>query len=199
MMMLFVIGASFPVGSLGTTSQDGIPNASQSWWKEEGPGMKVWMQRVSLIAFAWGSLAGTAYGEVALQTVNACISDRLSANEPVTVCIDAAHADCNSVSAETPAIATLCLVNAEKAWSGGIAGVMSEISELASEDIAAIAAIEVKYDLLSALLQCDRMEELQLVVGRESETEILRMNARCKARATALTYARLFVRSRDLQ
>jgi hypothetical protein len=66
-----------------------------------------------------------------------------------------------------------------------------------TRDIATIAAIEVKYDLLTALLMCDRMEELQLAVGQIAEEDLLLGVAQCKAQAAASSYVRLFARARD--
>ena len=142
--------------------------------------------------------AGLASAEVSVSDTNACITESLNQGRQATSCIALAHSSCTEVVSETPAVATLCFVNAERAWAAGISGIMSQITEGASEEIAAIASIESKYDLLTALLQCDRMEELELVVGQKEDEDILLGNAHCKARATALTYARLFVRSRDL-
>jgi len=145
------------------------------------------------------SLIHPAAAEVDISEVDACLTERLSAGRPPATCIDDAQSDCMRVDNEVPAVATLCFVEAEKKWQNGISGLMAQISDAAPDEIAAIAAIEVKYDLLSALLQCSRMEELSLTVGRDSEPAILRQNARCKSNAAGLSYARLYLRSRDLR
>lgn len=143
--------------------------------------------------------AAMAGADVTLARVDACLSERLAAGQPPAACVEEAHATCMRVDNETPAVATLCFVEAEKVWNGGIAGVMAQLADKAPEEITAIARIEVKYDLLAALLQCRRLEELSLSVGRDSDEMILRQNARCKANATGLTYALLFLRSQDLR
>ncbi|MDA7429549.1 hypothetical protein PGB28_13855 [Primorskyibacter aestuariivivens] len=144
-------------------------------------------------------IAAAAKADVALDRVDACLAERMAAGQPAMPCVDEAHAACMNVDNETPAVATLCFVEAGKAWNNGIAGTMARIATKAPDEITAIARIEVKYDLLSALLQCSRLEELALSVGRDSEEKILRQNARCKENATGLTYARLFLRSQDLR
>lgn len=144
------------------------------------------------------ALPAPAMAEMDLNGINACLSDRLEARQPAATCLDEAHSACMSINIDTPAVAALCFVELEKEWQAGIAALMTGIKQKASEEIAAVAGVEGKYDLLSALLKCSRMEELALIVGRESDDAIVRQNARCKANAAGLTYARLFLRSRDL-
>lgn len=148
------------------------------------------------LAFAAPALA---LADVDLPAVETCLSESAATGQPPDLCIEAAQSACLEADEEAPAVATLCFVEAEKVWQGGIAALMAQISAQAPEEIAAIAGIETKYDLLSALLQCSRMEDLALAVGRASEAAILRQNARCKASAAALTHARLFLRSQDLR
>ncbi|WP_439122145.1 hypothetical protein [Marivita sp.] len=140
-----------------------------------------------------------AMSEVSVDQVKTCLSERMSTGQSPATCIDDAQSECLAVDNEAPAVATLCFVDAEKDWNGGISSLMAHISKVATDEIAAIAGIEAKYDLLSALLQCSRMEELSLAVGRDNEPAILRQNARCKANAAGLTFARLYLRSQDLR
>ena len=155
--------------------------------------------RLSTALVVLFALANPAIAEVDLTTVNSCLTERLAGGEPPATCIDDAQVACMNVSRETPAVATLCFVEAEQEWQAAIASLMKTISQNAPEEIAAIAGIEARYDLLSALLQCNRMEELSLAVGRETGEAIQRQNAHCKANAAGLTYARIFLRSRDLR
>lgn len=143
-------------------------------------------------------LPAPAMAQTDLDGVNACLSERLASGQLPASCVDEAQAACMTINRETPAVATLCFVEVEKEWQSGIAVLMGTIKENAPEEIAAIAGVEGKYDLLSALLQCSRMEELAIVVGRDSDEAIIRQNARCKANAAGLTYARLYLRSRNL-
>lgn len=143
-------------------------------------------------------LPGAALAEMDIDVVNSCLSDRLAAGQSPATCVEDAQSACLTVTSEAPAVAALCFVEVEKEWQAGLSSLMSAIREKAPEEIAAIASIEGKYDLLSGLLQCSRMEELALVIGREDQDALLRQNAGCKANAAGLTYARLFLRSRDL-
>ncbi|WP_394689390.1 hypothetical protein [Hoeflea sp.] len=144
------------------------------------------------------ALAAPAMAQMNIDGVNSCLSERLAAGQTPATCVDEAHSACTAVNSDRPAVATLCFVEVEKDWQSGIAALMTTIKEKANEDIAAVAGVEGKYDLLSALLQCSRMEELAVIVGRESDDAIQRQTARCKANAAGLTYARLFLRSRNL-
>jgi hypothetical protein len=134
-----------------------------------------------------------------LEAVDACLIQSVDAGQPPSSCMDTAHAECMATDNEAPAVATLCFVEAERIWQTGISDLVQRISEKAPEEITTIARIEAKYDLLSALLQCSRIEDLSLAVGRETEANILRRNARCKSNAAGLTYTRLFLRSRDMR
>lgn len=155
--------------------------------------------RLSAVSAVLFALARPAMAEVDLARVNSCLTERLAGAQPPATCIDDAQVSCVSVNRDTPAVATLCFVEVEQEWQAAIASLMKTISQNAPEEIAAIAGIEAKYDLLSSLLQCSRMEELSLSVGRETGEAIQRQNAHCKANAAGLTYARIFLRSRDLR
>jgi hypothetical protein len=75
---------------------------------------------------------------------------------------------------------------------------MDELRAAAPERIAAIAAIEVKYDLIASLTQCDRMEELALL-GDRALDQVQREADGCAATAAGIAYVRLLWRSRDLR
>jgi hypothetical protein len=74
---------------------------------------------------------------------------------------------------------------------------MAEIRDSAAERLSAIASVEVKYDMLGNLMQCDRMEALALI-GDAEPAAIQRDKARCTAAATGLVLTRLLIRSQDL-
>jgi hypothetical protein len=155
--------------------------------------------RTLLILAVLALLSGPALADMDFEEVNTCLGDRVASGQSPASCIDDVHADCVRTDAGTPAVATLCFVTAEQNWQAGMAGLMETIGKNASEQVAAIAGIEVKYDMLAALLQCNRMEELSRVVGRDSAEVIQRQTARCRASAAGLTYARLFLRLTDLR
>lgn len=140
---------------------------------------------------------GPARAEVVLDQVARCIEHSRQSGTVPTACIDTAQADCLSLPAETPAVAILCYARARESWDSGITQRMAEIRATAPEQIAAIAGIEVKYDLLASLVQCDRLEELARLSSQTAET-VQRQKARCTATASGLAYMRLLWRSQDL-
>ncbi|KUF12109.1 hypothetical protein AVJ23_05940 [Pseudoponticoccus marisrubri] len=126
----------------------------------------------------------------------ACVEEALARGAAPTGCVEAAHAPCLAVPAETKMVASLCFETARQDWSGAIAARMATLRETAPEQIAALAGIEVKYDLLASLLQCDRLEELARL--RETPAEdVLLQEARCAATAAGLAYIRLVARLPD--
>jgi len=152
--------------------------------------------RLSLVASLLAGLAGTAQGQEP-EPVDACILGAFAAQANPAACLVEVHAECMSTPAETPAVATLCFRRAREDWDGRITGIMRKIGTEREGPIAAIAGIEVKYDLLSGLLQCDRVEELALAISDLGTEEIAREKARCAATAAGLAYARLLWRARD--
>ncbi len=139
-----------------------------------------------------------ALAEVDLDRVDACVAERIGAQQPPAPCVDSAQSACTLAQAEAPSAAALCYVEARRVWSDGISATMELLRRSATEQIAAIAGIEVKYDILANLLQCDRLEELALLAGQHSE-EVIRLNkTRCEATASGLVYTRLKWRARGL-
>ena len=112
-------------------------------------------------------------------------------------CIEATLAPCHATPADAPALASQCYRAAQDGFSGRIAARMQAIRDSAPDTFTAIAGIEVKYDLLLGLAQCDRMEELALL-GDAPLSEIQRRKDGCTATAAALAWQRLVDRSRDM-
>ncbi|WP_121633704.1 hypothetical protein [Tropicibacter alexandrii] len=133
---------------------------------------------------------------VDLDAVNSCIDTARAEQGNPNQCIDAAHQPCLVDSAEAPAAAILCFTEARETWSEGIASRMDTLRANAPEDIAALAGIEVKYDLLASLVQCDRLEELGRLRDAPTEQVVLQ-KARCTATASGLAYTRLLWRLPD--
>ncbi|QFU09669.1 hypothetical protein PARPLA_00768 [Rhodobacteraceae bacterium THAF1] len=133
--------------------------------------------------------------QVDIAAVDACIAE----SETPGACITDALATCDATDPETPAVATLCFTKEAATFNAGIAERIARLTEGASEEIATIARIETKYDVLSALLQCDRLEELSRAVGRDTGEVIQRQGARCKANAAGLTYVRLVQRAAQVE
>lgn len=140
----------------------------------------------------------TGPGAVDLATVDACIDGHAKAQTSPVACVDEAMAACLLAPSNAPAVATLCYLEGEKAWSAGIAARMTQVQATASEGVAAVAAITVKYDLLQARLQCDRMEELSKVAGSDPAEAVQLQKSRCTAKAAALAYVALYWRAQGL-
>lgn len=132
--------------------------------------------------------------EVDLGKVDGCVSNARELDQSPLSCVDAAHTPCLEIHSETPNVITLCFKQAQDSWSQGIARHIEVLVQEAPARIVTIAKIEVKYDLLASLLQCDRMDELAALQGAASE-ERLMQKTRCAATASGLAFARLIWRS----
>ncbi|MHA6262564.1 hypothetical protein ACXYMO_05120 [Arenibacterium sp. CAU 1754] len=150
------------------------------------------------LAFATAPLAIPCWAGVDLATADACIVQSTESGQNPAACIDDAHAACQSAPSDTPAVATLCYVEAKTAWTQGIKTVMADVTAKAPETIATIARIEVKYDILANLVQCDRIEELALAASGAPEQDIVLQKSRCTAAASGLAYVRLKWRAGQL-
>ena len=126
-----------------------------------------------------------------------CLQAQIDANQPIAKCIHDSQAICLSYDAPSMAGAD-CYRRAKDHWGDLISKRMSDIKDNASEEIAAIAGIEVKYDLKSNLMQCDRMEELALV-QKDPDQETVYIRMRCEATAVGLAYAKLYFQSSGLK
>lgn len=159
----------------------------------------MFLGRISVIAAVMcGLTTHVAYAEVTLEAVDACINSQIAAGADISSCVMDAHAECFSIDESTPLVAVVCFHDAGEVWNGGIRSLMETVITKAPEDISAIAGIETKYDILSGLMQCDRMQELSLAVSSQTGEEIQRQKAQCDATAVGIAYSRLFWRSRDL-
>ncbi|SMX41665.1 hypothetical protein [Maliponia aquimaris] len=137
-----------------------------------------------------------AEGRLDITTVNACVATSTELGTSPNGCVDQAHAPCLQVDSETPAVATLCFEETRADWSAAISARMATLSATAPERLAALAGIELKYDLLTALVQCDRMEELAQLREIAAEDTLLQ-KTRCAATASGLAYVRLLWRLPD--
>lgn len=150
----------------------------------------------SLMLALASATPASAEDRLDLDTVRSCIATAMDLGKKPTGCVDGAHAACLQDAAETPAVATLCFEEARAQWSTAIAARMDHLRDAAPERIAALAGIELKYDLLSSLVQCDRMEELAILREIPAE-EIRTQKSRCTATASGLAYIRLLWRLPD--
>lgn len=127
----------------------------------------------------------------------ACLDARIAANEPLADCVKEVQARCLSYDAPSMTGAD-CYRQAKDHWGGLIADRMEKIRNVASEELSAIAAIEVKYDLQGNLMQCDRMEELSLV-QKDPDEETVYTRMRCEATAVGLAFAKLYFQSQRIE
>jgi hypothetical protein len=144
-------------------------------------------------------LISPALAEADLASAENCLIARIDAGENPTQCIDDAHVTCQATPADQPAIAILCYREARAAWDVGIKAEMARINDRADDRIAAIAAVELKYDLIANLTQCDRMEELAKVGSDVSADAIQRQKAHCEASSAGLAYLRVKLRGRSIE
>ncbi len=149
-----------------------------------------------LLALSLSATAAMAEPRIDIAAVDSCVATATDLGTSPNGCVDQAHAPCLRIPAETPAVATLCFEETRAEWSEAISARMSDLSDRAPERISALAGIEVKYDLLTALVQCDRMEELGRLRDIASG-DILLQKTRCTATASGLAYVRLLWRLPD--
>lgn len=150
------------------------------------------------LALALADTPALAEPRLDMDSVQACVATASELGKSPNGCVDQAHAPCLRVNSDTPAVATLCFEETRSEWSGAIATRMQRLGETAPEKLAALAGVEVKYDLLTSLVQCDRMEELAQLREIAAE-EILLQKSRCHATASGLAYVRLLWRLPDPQ
>ena len=163
------------------------------------------MKRLALIATicvapVWGPTATFAADEM-LQSqdqVEACLLTQLDNAAPSIACVNEALGACIQFTADAPQAALQCFLSAQTTWASYIGARMDFVFEKGGEDIAAVAGIEVKFDLLQNKLQCQRMSELSMLNAAPTEqTQITA--ARCDATANGLVFAKLFAQSENLK
>jgi hypothetical protein len=76
---------------------------------------------------------------------------------------------------------------------------MADITARADDRIAKIAGVELKYDLISGLTECNRMEDLARVGSDQSPELIQREREHCEASAAALAYMWASLRGSSLK
>lgn len=157
---------------------------------------------ISRIAVLYGltlCLGTPLRAEVDLPALEACLEKQVAANGPALACVQAEHSECGNYPLDkAPDAAMLCYVTAQDAWTAATRARLDIIRSAGNDRIAAIAGIEVKYDTLAGLLQCDRQEELALL-SEATSNQINVQKARCTATVMALSYAKLLLQSRVLE
>ena len=143
-------------------------------------------------------LSAPATAQMSMETVDACLTDAFSAQTSPNACVDLAHSECGGMPEEMHAASALCFTKTQEVWNAAIAEQMEAIRARGDDQLSAIAGIETKYDVLSALLQCDRMEELNRLTDQSAEL-VARQKAGCVSTAAGLAYVRLNWRARSLE
>lgn len=159
------------------------------------------MFRPIVLAAAFGLTAwplSAAGAEVDLTAADTCLTQRIEAGQNPATCVEDAQAYCRLTPQDAPALAAVCFRDAQAEWDRGITEEMGRIRQRAEPRIAAIAGIELKYDLIASRTQCDRMEELALAASAEPPETIQRRKSRCQASAAGLAYLRLKLRARSI-
>ncbi|MCV2875023.1 hypothetical protein OE810_02010 [Rhodobacteraceae bacterium XHP0102] len=132
-------------------------------------------------------------------TLDMCLSDRISGRIETEAqlldCVAEALAPCQAEPDDMHAVATLCFRNSRSAFDAGISAAMTRLRAGQDNALITLLSIETKYDMLSGLLQCDRMEELALALSNIGPDAIARQKAQCQATTSALVLARLTLRS----
>lgn len=131
------------------------------------------------------------------ERVETCLATQAEKGQPSIACINEAQGTCIQYIADAPQAALHCFLESQKAWSDYIGARMEWVAKEGGDDIAAVAGIEVKFDLLQNKLQCQRMSELAML--RTAVTEQTQIQAaRCDATANGLVFAKLFIQSQSL-
>ncbi|MDA7426172.1 hypothetical protein [Thalassococcus lentus] len=153
------------------------------------------MAGIGLVAMALSTPATPSKAEVDLAVADTCLAQKLELGQNPAQCVNDAHFACSQETPERHNVASLCFVEAQNAWDQGIAAQMAALRDETDEETVALAAIELKYDLLIARAQCDRLKELRMVSGDENPEVMQRQSAQCFATASGLAYVRLQIRS----
>lgn len=155
------------------------------------------LRMAALLALA-ALIAGPAHAGAELDpdSVQACVATASEAGQSPLGCVDQAHAPCVGLPGDMPNVTSLCFNELRNGWSTAIASRMEKLSQEAPDRIAALAGIELKYDLLAALVQCDRLEEIEQLRETPAE-EVVLQKSRCAATASGLAYVRLLWRLPD--
>ena len=132
------------------------------------------------------------------EQVETCLAAQMENGGPSIACVNEALGACIQFTADAPQAALQCFLQSQTTWKDYTSARMEFVRETGGEDIAAVAGIEVKFDLLQNKLQCQRMSELSML--RAAPTEQTQITAaRCDATANGLVFAKLFAQSANMK
>jgi hypothetical protein len=132
------------------------------------------------------------------EQVEACLLTQSQNNGPSIACVNEAQSTCIQYTADAPQAALQCFLDVQKTWVSYIGTRMDLVLAKGGEEIAAVAGIEIKFDLLQNKLQCQRMSELAMLrAGPTEQSQIAA--ARCDATANGLVFSKLVAQSENLK
>jgi hypothetical protein len=153
------------------------------------------MQQLTGMTAILVCLATAATAQVDTKAAQACFDQAVASQTDPADCIDAVQQTCMPDAQARPLVAALCFTKIRDDWSAAIGDTMQTFVTTADDTIATIARIETKFDLLSALIQCDRVEELSLAASDIPTDMIALQKEHCAATASALAFMRLHLRT----
>ena len=142
------------------------------------------------ITVLWPSLGAAAEIEIDPVGVRTCLRGEAAQQDPAH-CVTAAHTACLSFpTPEATAAATLCFAEARDQWNAAIGAGMAAVSETLDETQLGTLQVNLRFDLMGDMLQCDRMQALA-ELSETPDEQIALQSSRCGAVASGLTFVRL--------
>ncbi len=105
-------------------------------------------------------------------------------------CLEPALAPCDAVEYETPAVAMLCYETARQTFDQGISAERQRLAGLNMPVDTGFVTVNARYDMLGALLNCDRDAEITML-GDHQPQDVEREKARCLTSVSAVTWLKL--------
>ncbi|SIO12299.1 hypothetical protein [Vannielia litorea] len=152
--------------------------------------------RAALLALALAASPASAQSpEVDLEAIVACVQNAAGGSAAAR-CIEASLTPCDSVQYETPAVALLCYQTARATFDEGITAERQRLAALDKPVDAGFVTVNARYDMLGALLECDRDEDISLL-GDHQPQDVARAKARCLTSVSAVTWLKLRLALRE--
>lgn len=156
---------------------------------------KGWAVLLALSAVPGGALADPV---VSGAQVARCLERQIAANAPAAICVQEAYGTCLQDAAEAPAAAVACFLQSKQDWAGLMSEQLTLLQPALGAEAYARLEIETRYDVLTQLVQCDRLHELTLL--QQQDADIINVQkARCEATASGLTYMKLLWQSTQVE
>lgn len=156
------------------------------------------MKPARLTVLAAGLLLTSAlptFGQEARATLEACLAQRIDNEAQMLNCVTEALSPCLAEPDDMNSVAALCFRDSRRQFDQGLSARMVDLRGQADDTLVTLVSIELKYDIFSGLLQCDRLEELARALSEISQEAVQRQKAQCQATTSGLALARLQLRS----